>query len=467
MNPRPEVKSDPRRALPSVDRLARALTEAEPGLPAWSVRESARIVLGRVRSSLGKKGAEGGLPETETLLASARDAARRMTQAHPQRVINATGIALHTNLGRAPLSASAADAVAAVARSYGDLELDLESGKRGSRTSVVERQLRWLTGAGGAVVVNNNAAAIFLVLAGLAHGRAAVVSRGELVEIGGSFRVPDIMASAGVRLLEVGTTNRTHLRDYASAIGPETAMLLKVHRSNFAQSGFTAEVGLPALSELAREHGVPLVEDLGSGTLLDWTRHGFPAETYAPGRIAAGADVVCFSGDKLLGGPQAGLILTREAETADTLRRHPLARALRLDKLTLSALDWTLRAYLEGRAESEIPVVRALLAKPEVLREAAERLTRRLDAVLPDGARVRARSAESFAGGGSLPDHRLESWVVELESPLGAERLAARLRDSRPAVLARIQDDTLRFDVRTLLDGDEDDLVERVAAALR
>jgi len=308
---------------------------------------------------------------------------------------------------------------------------------------------------------------VLLLLAELAQGREAVVSRGELVEIGGAFRVPDIMASAGVRLVEVGTTNRTHLRDYDAAIGPGTALLLKVHRSNFAQRGFVAEVGLPELAALARERGLPLVEDLGSGTLLDLSRHGWPAEAHAPRRLEQGADAVCFSGDKLLGGPQAGLILTREAGLAERLRRHPLARALRPGVLSLAALDWTLGAHLEGRAESELPVLRQLLAHPEALRERAESLARRLQELLGDRARVEVAPDRAFAGGGSLPEHELASWVVRIETPEGASKLAARLRRAATPVLGRVRDGRLLLDVRTLLDGDEDLVADALDAALR
>jgi L-seryl-tRNA(Ser) seleniumtransferase len=305
------------------------------------------------------------------------------------------------------------------------------------------------------------------VLADLAQGRSAIVSRGELVEIGGSFRVPEIMASAGVRLVEVGTTNRTHLRDYESAIDADTALLLKVHRSNFALRGFVAEVELAELAALAEQRGLPLAEDLGSGTLIDLSRYGFPEEVFAPGRLARGAGVVCFSGDKLLGGPQAGIILTRDAALADRLRRHPLARALRMDKLSLAALDWTLSVYLDGRAETEIPVLRQLLAPPDELRRRAAALADRLCASEGFRGKVHVEADRSYAGGGSLPEHALDSWVVRIEAPAGAERLGARLRIGRPPVLARVRDDRLIVDVRTLLDGDEEGLVRAVLEALR
>ena len=448
--------ADPRRSLPSVDRLARELEAQGCCEPQWARVEAAREVLDRARRS-------GSAPERPAaLLERARTRARELARPHPQRVVNATGIPLHTNLGRAPLAEGAARAAAEAAACYGDLELDLEAGSRGSRGAAVEAKLRLLSGAGGAAVVNNNAGAVLLLLAVLAQGRSAVVSRGELVEIGGSFRVPDIMASAGVRLIEVGTTNRTHLSDYASAVGPDTALLLKVHRSNFAQSGFVAEVGIAELAGLARERGLPLVEDLGSGTLLDLSRRGWPAESHAPSRLALGADAVCFSGDKLLGGPQAGLVLTREAELAERLGRHPLARALRPGVLTLAALDWTLAACLDGRAERELPALRQLLAAPEALRERAEGLGRRIEAAFGKRVRAEAVADSAFAGGGSLPDHELPGWVVRIEAAGGATQLASRLRSAAVPVLGRVRDGRLLLDVRTLLDGDE----ERVVAAL-
>jgi L-seryl-tRNA(Ser) seleniumtransferase len=467
VNPTPEVKSDPRRAIPAVDLLLRGLEEEAGDTALWARREAAREVLDDERARLGRTDSDGRPASADELIARAGDRAREIARPRPARVINATGIVLHTNLGRAPLARDAVRAVAIAAGSYGDLELDLGSGRRGSRTAGIEHKLRVLSGAGGALAVNNNAAAILLVLAELAGGKAAVVSRGELVEIGGSFRVPDIMASAGVRLIEVGTTNRTHLRDYEAAIGPDTALLLKVHRSNFALRGFVAEAGLEELAGLAAEHGLPVVEDLGSGTLVDLTAEGLPEDVFAPRRLARGADVVCFSGDKLLGGPQAGIILTREAALADRLRRHPLARAIRLDKLGLAALDWTLSSCLEGNARDEIPVLRQLLATPGQLRLRAEALTERLGAVSDLRGEARAEPDRSFAGGGSLPDHEIESWVVSIDAPIGAELLAKRLRAASTPVLARIRDDRVVLDMRTLLDGDGDAVFDAVLAALR
>ncbi len=298
------VNPDPRRALPSVGRLSTKVSAARPDLPEWAVTEAARQLVAQAREQLEASRSPQDVPAPD-LEARVGDLAEHLCRRHPRPVVNATGVVLHTNLGRSPLPAGAADAVRDVAVGYSDLELDLATGRRGSRLGALEPKLRELSGAEAAYACNNNAAAVMLALDTLARGREVVVSRGELVEIGGSFRVPDIMARAGVRLVEVGTTNRTHPHDYERAICADTALLLKVHRSNFSQQGFVTEVGLEELVGIGAAVGIPVMEDLGSGTLLDLTERGFPAEAFAPSRVALGADVVCFSGDKLLGGPQA------------------------------------------------------------------------------------------------------------------------------------------------------------------
>jgi len=438
--------ADPRRALPSVDRLVRAVAAAHPELPAWAATEAARHTLDAARAAL----AGGGPTEPSTTEALARP--------RPGRVVNATGVVLHTNLGRAVLAPGAAVAAAEAARSYGDLELDAATGRRGDRLGSIATLLARLSGAEAAHAVNNNAAATLLAIDTLARGREVVVSRGELVEIGGSFRVPEILERAGVRLVEVGTTNRTHLDDYRRAIGPDTALLLKVHRSNFEISGFTAEVGLAELSALGREAGVPVLEDLGSGALLpaaEVARLGLPPEACVAARVAAGADCVCFSGDKLLGGPQAGLLVGRRA-VVEAMRRNPLARALRLEKLGIAALDWTLRALAEGRAD-EIPTLRQL-AEPAVrLRARAEALAERLAKRAPEtsGLAVAVVADRAAVGGGSLPGLELDTWAVVLRAPCGPDRLAAALRAAPVPVLARVRDDAVWIDARTLLEGDE------------
>lgn len=468
MDRRTEVKEDPRRDLPSVDRLARAVREARPELPAWCIAEAAREVLADARARLGEKrettGSAGEATDAPGPLESRTVArARALARPHPARVVNATGVVLHTNLGRAVLAPGAARAVAEAAAAYSDLELDLDSGRRGDRQGAVGALLARAGGAEAGLAVNNNAAAVLLIANSFAGPgasgavREVVISRGELVEIGGSFRVPEVMERAGVRLVEVGTTNRTRLSDYAAAIGPATGLLLKVHRSNFEQRGFVEETSLAELAALGRERGIPVAEDLGSATLLDLRQRGLPAESYAPARLADGADLVCFSGDKLLGGPQAGLVLGRRAAVA-ALRRNPLARALRLDKLSLAALDWTLRAVLEGRAEAEIPVLRQLAEPLEGVEARARALAARLAKAAGAEVEVSVERERSPVGGGSLPGFELDTWVLALRAESGAARLASRLRGAPVPILSRVRDDRVLLDPRTLLPGDEADL---------
>ncbi len=457
---RGQVKRDPRRALPSVDRLGRELADHLPALPAWARHEGARRALASAREAMAR-GAPA--PEPARLLEDAAARARALARPRPARVLNATGVVLHTNLGRARLAPGAARAVAAVAASYSDVELDLAAGRRGDRLEAVATACRLLSGAEAALAVNNNAGAILLVLDTLARGREVVVSRGELVEIGGSFRVPEIMARAGVRLVEVGTTNRTHPDDYRRAVGPQTALLLKVHRSNFRQTGFVREVALAELRAIADEFGLPVVEDLGSGTLVDLRARGFPEESFAPARLRLGADVVCFSGDKLLGGPQAGLILG-DAQRVGAMRANPLARALRLDKLSLAALDWTLRALLERR-EHEIPAVRQLLLGPEEIGGRARALAQRIARLLPPGVEVGVVPGRSAVGGGSLPELELETRLLRLVG-IAPEGLAARLRAGDPPVLCRVQDEALLLDLRTVDSEEEEALLGALRVAI-
>jgi L-seryl-tRNA(Ser) seleniumtransferase len=458
-----EKGQDPRRALPATGRVTEQLATAHPELPAWARTAGARTALAAARQALARP--KAGVPAEAELVADAAVRAERLAAGRPGRVINATGVVLHTNLGRAVLAPAAAAAVAEAASHPSDLEFDLGTGARGRRLDAVAEKLALLSGAEAALAVNNNAAAVLLALDSLGRGREVVVSRGELVEIGGSFRVPEILERAGVRLVEVGTTNRTHARDYEAAIGPDTALLLKVHRSNFEQRGFVAEVELGELAAIAHAHELPLVEDLGSGTLLSLDAHGFPAEACAPARLRQGADLVCFSGDKLLGGPQAGIALGRR-EIVDAMSRSPLARALRLDKLTLVALDWTLRALLEGRGEAEIPTLRQLLARAEALRPAAEELGKRLSDVAGGAAEVAVERDRSAVGGGSLPGLELATWVVVLRVAAGPDALAAALRRAPLPVVARIRDGAVVLDVRTLLEDDLTALRDAVAFAL-
>ncbi len=435
------------RRLPAVAKLV-AAAGARATLPRWALLEGSRAALAEAREALREPDADA-VVDLERLAERAAELSQRVARPFPQRVINATGVIVHTNLGRAPLAPEAAAALAAVATGYSDLELDLETGERGSRLTRVCEKLRILSGAEAALVVNNNAAAVLLAVDTLAAGREVVLSRGELVEIGGSFRVPEILAGTRARLREVGTTNRTHIADYERAIGPQTGMLLRVHRSNFEIKGFVAEVALADLAKLGLAHGVVVVEDRGSGSLVDLRPFGIP-EPEAWSGLGDGADLVTFSGDKLLGGPQAGIVLGRR-EPIERMRKSPLARALRVDKLTLAALDWTRRALLDGSARERIPVLRMLLEPAESVRARAERLA---EALVRAGHRAAVETQASLVGGGALPDLRIPGAVVRLEPPGSADALAAALRRGEPPIVARVRDGALWLDPRTLDDAD-------------
>jgi len=374
-----------------------------------------------------------------------------------QPVINASGVIIHTNLGRAPLSAGALAELERVGRGYSNLEYDLDEGARGSRHVHAERLLCDITGAEAALVANNNAAAVLLVLMGLAQGREVVISRGQLVEIGGGFRIPEVMAQSGARLVEVGTTNRTYVEDYMRASTPDTALFMYVHRSNFSLSGFVHEPGLPELAEAAHQVGARFYADVGSGALRDTAAFGLAHEPTVVECLAAGADVVSFSGDKLLGGPQAGLVVGREASVG-LLRRHPLMRALRVGKLTLAALQATLLEYRSGREAGNLPVWRMIAAEPAGLRERAEEWRQAL-------GRGEVREGRSAVGGGSLPGETLPTfvWALPAERP---QELARRLRESAPPVIARVEEEALILDPRTVLPGEEDHLLAAVRAVL-
>jgi L-seryl-tRNA(Ser) seleniumtransferase len=403
---------------------------------------------------------------------AARAAAELRTRAHPRLapVINATGVVLHTNLGRAPLPLGALDALEAVGSGYSNLEYDLEAGARGSRQAHLEGLLRELTGAQAAVVVNNNAAAVLLAVAALAAGREVVISRGQLVEIGGSFRIPEILAASGARLVEVGTTNRTRIADYERAIGPGTAALMRVHPSNFRTIGFTEEPSLRELAELAGRRELAVIDDIGSGVLARVPgRLGalLADEPAAAEGLAAGADVVCFSADKLLGGPQAG-IAVGTARAIGRMRRHPLARAVRVDKLSLAALEATLRLHRDpDRAAAEVPVLEMLGAGERELLARAVWMHDGIVAGAPPGSSVRVVRATGRSGGGSLPLLELEGPVVALGSGAGAHALCERLRRGDPAIVARVQEGAVLLDPRTLADIEVEFVVRGVIAALR
>ncbi|HEY7398879.1 MAG TPA: L-seryl-tRNA(Sec) selenium transferase [Gaiellaceae bacterium] len=401
--------------------------------------DAARLVIERAREEIRVGADPGDLGER---LRGELEQARRPRL---RRVLNATGVIVHTNLGRAPLPATAVDRVHETVAGYSNLEYDLDAGTRGSRQDHVATILRRLTGAEAALVVNNNAAAVLLALAAIAEGREVVVSRGELLEIGDGFRIPDVLTRSGARLVEVGTTNRTRAADYERAIGPETALLLRVHQSNFRVVGFTELPSTAELAAVASRHGLPLVDDLGSGALLP-----LHDEPQARDALAVGADLVCFSGDKLLGGPQAGIVVGR-AELVERLRHHPLQRALRADKLTLAALEGTLALYLDPeRAMREVPVLRMLAEPPEAIRGRAERL-----AELTGGT---VEETVARVGGGALPLAELPSFACAVD-----EGLAAPLRQGEPPVVGVVRDGKLLLDCRTLTDVELDE----VAASLR
>jgi L-seryl-tRNA(Ser) seleniumtransferase len=427
------------RDLPSVDRLL-----ADPRLasePRPLALAAARTVLDRARAAI-RAGEDPGDP-VEAVLSELADVRRPRLR----RVLNATGVLVHTNLGRAPLPAAALDRVVEVGAAYSTLELDLATGARGSRQDHVAEALCRLTGAEAALVVNNNAAAMLLVLAALAEGREVLVSRGELIEIGDGFRIPDVLARSGARLVEVGATNRTRAGDYERAVTRDTALLLRVHQSNFRVVGFTERPPLAELADLAARHELPLVDDLGSGALVDLGDEPTPASS-----LAAGADLVCFSGDKLLGGPQAGIVVGRAA-LIERCRRHPLQRALRADKLTLAALEGTLSVYLDpARARDEIPVLRMLSEPLAEVRMRAERL-----AALVGGD---VEETVARVGGGALPLADVPSYACAVE-----EALAARLREGDPPVIALVRDGRTLLDVRALDDAEIDEVAAAVGAA--
>ena len=455
--------TDARRALPSVGALlesegVRALMKSAPRS---IVVEAVRSTIAQVRegTDVARRDDDTPLDESAWSAAVARTLARS-TQPSLRRVINATGIVLHTNLGRAPLASSALDAIANAASGYSNLEFDLERGARGSRYSHCASLLRELTGAEDALVVNNCAAALVLALNTVADGRDAILSRGELVEIGGSFRVHEIMEKSGARLREVGATNRTHLVDYARAIGPDTGALLKVHRSNFAVHGFTSEVIVRELAPLARERGIPIVHDLGSGLLIALDALGLTGEPTAREACAEGASIVVMSGDKLLGGPQAGLIVG-EARWIDAMRRNPLARSYRVDKLTLAALEATLTLYREPeRAMREIPTL-ALLATPAAeLRVRAEAMRRALEA---GGVESDVVETTGSVGAGAFPEAAIAGTALALDGD--AERWARRLRAGSPAVVGRVHDGRLLLDLRAVLEHELPELTRAVMSA--
>lgn len=437
------------RSLPSVDQLLQTPVARE-----WIAAFGRPLTLDAIRNILNEvrmQFPEGrSIPNQDQLLAGAQALLETWTAPTLLPVINASGVILHTNLGRAPLSLAAVKAARGVALGYSTLEYDIRKGKRGSRSVHAETLLKHLSRAEAALVVNNNAAAVLLVLTGLARRRAVVIARTQLIEIGGGFRIPDVMKQSGARLVEVGTTNRVHLVDYERALEEKPVLFLRAHRSNFRILGFTSEPSLEEIAEVAHRAGLYIVDDLGSGSLLDTTLYGLDHEPMVQESLKAGADLVCFSGDKLLGGPQAGIILGR-TKLVLKLKKHPLARAVRADKLCLAALSATLLHYLKDEAESEIPIWRMIATPVEQLQS----VSRGWVDILGQGEVI---AGESAVGGGSLPGETLPTWLLALtvRSP---NRFLARLRHAKPPIIARVQNERVVLDPRTVLPDQEDALL--------
>jgi L-seryl-tRNA(Ser) seleniumtransferase len=460
------------RKIPSVDELLSRpeITDLLRIHPRAVVVDAIRKGLGDLRQELLEKGpsqVENSVFSFEHLYPRIQKEIDLQVQPRLRRVINATGVVIHTNLGRSPLHPSALQHMIEISKTYSNLEYDLNLGERGDRYSHVEGILCRLSGAESALVVNNNAGAVLLALNTLAEGREVIVSRGELVEIGGAFRIPDVMKRSGALLKEVGTTNRTHLQDYQKAIGSQTALLLKVHTSNFRVIGFTSSVPLQDLVQLGRQYDLPVMEDLGSGCLIDLSRYGLQKEATVPEAVGAGADVVTFSGDKLLGGPQAGILLGKK-NVIDAMKTNPLARALRIDKLTLAALESTLLFYLdEKKAMREIPTLRMLGFDLNKLKRRARRLSKRLSKVVQQ-AEMGIREDVSQVGGGALPLQNLPTMVLAIKPRnLSVNSLEEILRKGDPPIIGRISKDELVLDMRTVFDEEIPLLTNGIENALK
>jgi L-seryl-tRNA(Ser) seleniumtransferase len=459
--------ASPFRQLPAVNDLVDSPTLAtwRNGAARSLVVEAARAVLNETRRKLAEADGRGEVPALGQLADQVIERLRRDERPRLRPVINATGIILHTGLGRSPLAESAVHAVGDVARGYASLELDLDSGERGKRSTIVRNLLTQLTGAESATVVNNNAAATMIVLATVGKGRSIIVSRGELIEIGGSFRLPDIMQVSGATLREVGTTNKTRVSDYENAIDETTAGLMKVHTSNYRIVGFTESASLEELVALGRRRRLPVIDDIGSGALIDYAQFGFTDEPMASQSVRSGADLVLFSGDKLMGGPQAGIIVGR-SEWMDRIEKNPLMRAFRVDKMTFAALEATLRLYRDSAAALEQVPILAMLRTPLLeLRNRAERLATQLRE-MPAVAEAIVAPGTAYLGGGSIPTQGLDSVVVRVRfQALSETEVATRLRLGDPAVVPRVQEGHVIFDLRTVFQTQLDALLSAVASA--
>ena len=470
----PEARQRYLRTLPAVDELLH-----HPQVQTLLKMHSRTLVVDSIRKVLSvkravilhggeEKAAEAANLPREKWSSAIEEQVTASLRPSLQPVINATGVVLHTNLGRAPLLEEALHNLVEIAGGYSNLELNLETGERGSRYEHVEDLLCRISGAESGLAVNNNAGAVLLALNSLAEGKEVIVSRGQLVEIGGSFRIPDVMKKSGARLVEVGTTNRTHLRDYEQAVAENTALLLKVHTSNYRILGFTAEVSLKELAELGRARGLPVMEDLGSGCFIDLAPYGIEHEPTVQETLQAGVDVVTFSGDKLLGGPQAGIILGKK-RFIDLIKKNPLTRALRIDKLTLAGLESTLRVYLDpDRVVKVLPALGMLTCPLEELEKRARRFQRRLARELSSGAKMTIREESSQVGGGALPLQTLPTRVVAIRPlRISAASLEERLRRNRPPVIARVKEEEVLLDLRTVAEEEEKILLEAVCKAIK
>jgi L-seryl-tRNA(Ser) seleniumtransferase len=457
------------RSLPAIDKLLATdvLTQLADTQPHVLIVEAAQKTVEQLRKQLLDDKAP--LPDMELTAVAKQVADEVVKLAKPslRKVVNVTGTLLHTNLGRAPLCNEALDAIVEVSQGYSNLEYDLDAGERGKRFTHIEKLICKLTGGEAATVVNNNAGAVMLCLAALAGGRSALVSRGELIEIGGSFRIPDIMAASGVKLVEVGTTNKTHLKDYSAAIDNDTALILKVHTSNYRILGFTQAVTGEEMTELAHQHKIPVLEDLGSGLLMDLTPYGLPREPTVKEALKTGIDLVTFSGDKLLGGPQAGIIVGNK-DVIDKVRKHPMARALRIDKMTLAALEATLSLYLDPqKALQRIPTLAMLSVTEEELKQRYEALLPKVQDVVGANAEAKIIEATATVGGGALPLSELPGWVIALApKSISINELITRLRQCDPPVVGRVQDEQFLIDPRTLNNDDEEHLISALKSTL-
>ncbi len=445
-----------RRDLPSVDRLLQSqpATLMLQDFGRDLTIQALRAVLAEARAQAVQ---DDSVPDPDQLLENTRRRLENWLAPSLRPVINASGVIVHTNLGRAPLSQAALEAIQVIAGSYNTLEYDLQHGARGKRDQHVEHLLTLLTGAEAALVVNNNAAAVLLALTALARRKQVIISRSQLIEIGGGFRIPDVMKQSGAKLIEVGTTNRTHLRDFEAAIEARTALIMRAHHSNFKILGFTTEPSLVELVELAEKHTIPVLDDIGSGALIDTAQFGLGHEPTVQESLQAGASLVAFSGDKLLGGPQAGILVGR-ADLVKRLKRHPLARAIRPDKLSFAALAATLTHYLKGEALQKIPIWQMIAAEDAQIQQRAQSWLEQVG----EGRVVPGRST---VGGGSLPEETLSTWVLQIKRDK-PDRIAAQLRKHNPPIITRIEDGQLHFDPRTVLPEQESTLIKGLQASL-